>query len=226
MLNRSRLQKKSKVSKGSKRKITKHNSGSDNDRDVGLSDSSSESGSSSDSNNNLIERSDRERDDNGNDNHMNDIDESNIDDTGTFYDSSNKKRNPQDSNSISISTGHQNVEKRVPTQKKSYVNHNRDSDSESDNDTDLFESSRVSKKKKNSVHDKKSKDKRNRNDRDGDKDRNVSMKKNKPTRTQTVPKGGYARWTAEEDLILKEQFALFAGTRSVFDVIAMNEDLR
>ena len=85
---------------------------------------------------------------------------------------------------------------------------------------------RREKRKIEKVRSKKSKDKRNRNDRDGVKDRNVSMKKNKPTRTQTVPKGGYARWTAEEDLILKEQFALFAGTRSVFDVIAMNEDLR
>ena len=55
--------------------------------------------------------------------------------------------------------------------------------------------------------------------------RAVPSRKTDTSRARVEARRAPAKWTAEEDEILKAQFGIYKGSRSIFDVIAMNPDL-
>ena len=95
-----------------------------------------------------------------------------------------------------------------------------DSDSDSNDlhissDTESVNSSGNEKVENSKRRSKDVKSKSNRHERDN----KLPSPAAKETRKATI------KWTAEEDSILKEQFSLFRGSRSVFEVISMDTDL-
>lgn len=80
-------------------------------------------------------------------------------------------------------------------------------------DTESADNSGNEKPENSKRKDKEARSRSNRSKRDG------SSPVKKDTRKATV------KWTAEEDRIVREQFDIFRGSRSLFEVISLDEDL-
>ena len=75
------------------------------------------------------------------------------------------------------------------------------------------------------VENSKRRDKEARNRLDRSEDNNSSSRTMVPSQVTKEVKKSTIKWTAEEDRIVKEQFRIFKGSRSVFEMISMDEDL-
>jgi hypothetical protein len=123
------------------------------------------------------------------------------------------KSSGSDSDDVQLSNSDGDGHRIGPLTRPLTKNKSDDDDDDDDNDDEnLFDASKRSKEKKL----KKTSATTN---------RAVPSRKTDTARARVEARKAPAKWTAEEDKILKAQFSIYKGSRAVFDVISMNSDL-